>query len=64
VSSTNEPSAKEAEIDAFCAQLPQTYASSLEERVAAGKALRNHAIPSSDHRRAALCFPESLTGCV
>jgi uncharacterized protein (DUF2252 family) len=40
VSSTNEPSAEEAEIDAFSAQLRQTHTSPLEERVAAGRALR------------------------
>ncbi|HSR31560.1 MAG TPA: DUF2252 family protein, partial [Anaerolineae bacterium] len=38
--STNEPSAKEEAIDEFSAQLPQTHTGPVEERVAAGKALR------------------------
>jgi hypothetical protein len=40
MSSTNESSAKQAVLDAFSAQLPQTHTGLVEERVAAGKALR------------------------
>ena len=40
MSSTNEPSVKEVEINEFSAKLPQTHTGPVEERVAAGKALR------------------------
>ena len=40
MTSSNEPKAKNVELDAFSAALPQTHTRPLEERVAAGKALR------------------------